>query len=64
MVRLQVRPIRLRMPCEAEAMSPDPDFSHVVGDARKRLMDETLPNHDEVHAHLDVDPALWAGDDS
>lgn len=30
-----------------------------VGDARKRL---TEHNHDELHAHLDVDPLLWNGD--
>lgn len=60
------------------------DYSHTVGDARKRLatFDENdlarvqraadLPrdtldyselfNHDELHAHLDVDPLLWDGD--
>lgn len=25
---------------------------HMVGDARKRLLDEDHPSHDEQHAHL------------
>lgn len=41
----------------------DPDVSHAVGDARKRLLEAPF-NHDELHAHLDVDPLLWAGDDA
>lgn len=31
------------------------DLAHTVGDARKRLTDPLPPNHDEVHAHADVD---------
>lgn len=37
---------------------------HAVGDARKRLLD--LPNHDEVHAHADIDftgPNVVLGED-
>lgn len=34
-------------------MNPDRDYSHMVGDARKRLLEDELPpNHDEQHAHL------------
>jgi hypothetical protein len=32
------------------------DISHAVGDARKRLLEQA--NHDEQHAHADVD---WTG---
>lgn len=33
----------------------EPDISHAVGDARKRLQ----ANHDEQHAHEDID---WRAD--
>lgn len=29
-------------------------FGHATSDARKRLM-ELPPNHDEIHAHADID---------
>lgn len=43
-------------------MDEQPDVSHAVGDARKRLLEAAadLPNHDEVHGHADG----WEGDDT
>ena len=38
-------------------MKPEPhhDIGSFVGDARKRRLNEQAPNHDEQHAHEDVD---------
>ena len=43
-------------------MNPDRDLAHTVGNARKRIL-EQQPNHDEVHAHEDVDWHLMRGED-
>jgi hypothetical protein len=37
-------------------MTEPRDYSHVPGDVRKRLLEQA--NHDEIHAHEDVD---WTG---
>lgn len=42
---------------------PARDFGLIVGDARKALTEADFDN-DELHAHLDVDPQLWDGDDT
>lgn len=45
-------------------VKPEPhhDIGSVVGDARKRLA-ELPANHDEVHAHEDVDWNIVRGED-
>jgi hypothetical protein len=42
----------------------EPDYSHMTGDARKRLLARDCFDNAELHAHLDVDPLLWMGDES
>jgi hypothetical protein len=42
-------------------MTADPDYSHMTGDARKRALEQA--NHDEQHAHEDVDWNIVRGED-
>jgi hypothetical protein len=59
--RCQLEPPTCECGCdEVECAGPVRDYGLTVGDARKRL---APLNHDEVHAHLDVDWNIVRGED-